>query len=240
MNKYAYLGLGLAFLGGVALGGGIGYKFAVSKLDDKYNEQMEAEIARTRAFYDRVNKTGDFETPESAAAALGLVDEAADALLSYQGHPAGYSFPEADAEDAAYDAAQEASEGVEDLVAEIEQHNVFETAVENRSADHPYQISMLEFAENETDYAQLSITYYAGDKVLTDDQDKPVESDRVIGLDNLERFGEDRVIYIRNERLQADYEVSKSDGKYAHQVLGFNHSDETFQSFHRRTRSADE
>jgi hypothetical protein len=256
MSKYSFLGLGLAFLGGVALGGGIGYKFSVSQLDDKYNELMEEEIARTRKFYERVHKAGDFETPAGAAEAMGVdipLEEAADALAGYQGkvdytkfyaHELSLNLDENPFVKAAGIPSEEAI-----VVGEPIEQNVFDQAEDigftKRDPDKPYQITMLEFAENETDYEQLSATYFAGDNVLTDDQDQPVDPmEPVVGFGrdaavNVDRFGGQNVIYVRNERLKTDYEVNKSDGKYAYEVAGFTHGDETFERRPRR-RSADE
>jgi hypothetical protein len=262
----AYIGLGLAFAGGAAVGFLVGNRVTIKALDAKYNEQMELEIARTRAFYERVNKAGDFETPASAAEALGVpvedaVAAAADAVIEYKGkvdytkfnvHNLSLDLDENIFTKAAGIPPEEAlkvGENREEVV--VEEHNVFQDHMDpedigfsERNPDHPYLITMLEFAENEevngVAHEQLEATYYAGDRVLTDDQDKPIQQpDPVVGLDNLERFGTNRVIYVRNERLKTDYQVNLSDGKYAYEVAGFTHSDETFERRPRR-RSADE
>lgn len=247
-NTQAFIGLGLAFLGGAALGAGLGYRIAVGKLDMKYNEQMEEEIARTRAHYERTYKAGDFETPASAAEALGVVGEAADALLTYQGLDEENKKAFLDARNR-FVPEDERIQDVEIVEEEsVEEHNVFEKSSEDygfspRDPERPYMITMIEFGENEPDHDQVSITYYAGDKILADDKDKPLaDADRCVGLDNLQKFGgmpDPTIILVRNERLRMDYEVNLREGKYAHEVAGFRHSDETFERRPRR-RSADE
>lgn len=244
MNNQLFAGLGLAFVGGVALGVGAGRYFTIKALDAKYNEIMEEEIARTKKFYERVNKTGDFATPESAAEALGIVGEAADALSNYQGnqttvrHPAGYEFPELDAEDAAEDATDEALF----TKAQDEIQNVFDTV--DRDTRKPYVITYDEFAANEDEYDQLSVTYFAGDGVLVDEQEKPISNGDLkqwIGVENLQEFDDSNLLMVRNEQLRTDYEISRSTGSYSHEVAGFNHSDETFRPMRRGIRrSADE
>lgn len=74
--------------------------------------------------------------------------------------------------------------------------------------DRPYVISPDEFGEIE-EYERISLIYYA-DQVLTDDNDEPVEDvDNVVGLESLTHFGEyeDDSVFVRNNRLKADYEI---------------------------------
>lgn len=252
-STQAFIGLGMAFVGGVALGAGIGYRVATSKLDLKYNEQMEAEIARTREYYEKKNKAGDFESPASAAEKLGIdpgLNEAAEALLTYKGE--GHLIKKDGVEVLEVSLNTEPNpfteaagiESIQDAEIVEEEHNVFEDAGDigfsERNPERPYLITMIEFGENEPDYDQVSITYYAGDKVVVDDKDKPIaDADRCVGLDNLQKFGtmpDPTIILVRNERLRMDYEVNLREGKYAHEVLGLMHSDEPFERRMRHPR----
>lgn len=79
---------------------------------------------------------------------------------------------------------------------------------ESMEKDKPYVISPEEFGEFE-DYETISLTYYA-DEVLADELDELVEDiDDVVGLDSLKTFGrhEDDSVFVRNDRLKADYEI---------------------------------
>lgn len=243
----------------LTIGAASGYRLATLRLNDKYNELMEAEIARTRKFYERVHKAGDFETPASAAEALGVdtdeaLDAAADAVVSYQGktdytkfnvHELSLNLDENPFTKAAGIPPEEAL-----IVGEPIEKNVFEQAEDigfsKPDPNRPYQITLLEYEENDKEYEMLSATYFAGDNILTDDQDQPVDPmEPVIGFGrdreaNVERFGDARVIHIRNERLKTDFEVNMSDGKYAYEVAGFTHGDETYERIKPRRRSADE
>ena len=72
----------------------------------------------------------------------------------------------------------------------------------------PYVISPDEFGELD-DYDTISLTYYA-DKVLTDENDEPIDDvDDIVGLDSLETLGEyeDDSVFVRNDRMKADYEI---------------------------------
>lgn len=71
----------------------------------------------------------------------------------------------------------------------------------------PYVISPDDFGE--TDYRTRTFTYYA-DKVLTDEDDEPVENiELFIGEDSLQRFGdyEDDSVHVRNDELRTDFEI---------------------------------
>jgi len=74
--------------------------------------------------------------------------------------------------------------------------------------DRPYVIPPEEFGELHG-YETISLTYYA-DNVLADELDELVEDvDDVVGLDSLKTFGryEDDSVFVRNDRLKADYEI---------------------------------
>lgn len=79
----------------------------------------------------------------------------------------------------------------------------------------PYTISYEEFGEK--DYETIGMTYYA-DKVLVEDiTDEVVEDiDETIGYDSLLHFGEyeEDMLYVRNDDLRTDYEISLSSRSY--------------------------
>ena len=88
---------------------------------------------------------------------------------------------------------------------------------EVEQVDRPYVISPDEFGEVQG-YDAISLTYYS-DGVLTDDDNEPVENvDDVVGDDFADHFGEyeDDSVFIRNDRLKADYEILKDRREYAH------------------------
>ena len=81
--------------------------------------------------------------------------------------------------------------------------------------EKPYVISPDEYGEMD-DYDLYSYTYYA-DKVLADENNEPIEDvDQRIGLESLNHFGEygDDSVYVRNDKLRADYEILLDDEKY--------------------------
>lgn len=91
------------------------------------------------------------------------------------------------------------------------------------------------FHENMEEYSQTSLTYYSEDNIVAEDMnetqpDRLVNQwERVLGSENL-KFGhgseDPDVVYIRNDKLQAYYEVNFASTSYAHHVLGLQHSDD--------------
>ena len=74
------------------------------------------------------------------------------------------------------------------------------------------------------DYDQLSFTYYSGDKVVTNDADKPMSEEDIaefLGSRKVfDHFGEyeDDSIFVRNAALKADIEILLFEGKYSEQL----------------------
>lgn len=82
----------------------------------------------------------------------------------------------------------------------------------------PRVIAPDEFGEMD-EYDQISLTYYA-DGTLTDEADRALderEVEETIGRENLRHFGEYEPdsVFVRNDRLKADYEILLSRGSYA-------------------------
>ena len=82
----------------------------------------------------------------------------------------------------------------------------------------PYVISPEEFGEMEDEgYETISLIYYA-DKVLTDDDNELVEDvENTVGTESLTHFGEyeDDSVFVRNDRLKADYEILLDTRNYS-------------------------
>lgn len=82
--------------------------------------------------------------------------------------------------------------------------------------DGPYVISPDECGEYD-DYEVLCWTYYA-DEYLADEDDELVDDiEGTIGYESLRHFGEyeDDVLYVRNDDLNTDYEITLDSRKYA-------------------------
>lgn len=94
----------------------------------------------------------------------------------------------------------------------------------------PYLISIDDFDAGYLGrYDTVSMTYYAIDDVLADDEEEMVmDVEHFIGADALEHFGaetaelsgDENTLYIRNEVLHCDYEVTRIYQSYHQVVLG--------------------
>jgi hypothetical protein len=92
----------------------------------------------------------------------------------------------------------------------------------------PYLISTEEFCEDYNSFQKLSLTYYIGDGVLLDDKQEPVpDKALVVGLDNVEVFEKSYdpdalvIFYVRNHRLEIDFEVAIHEDSWVNSVLHY-------------------
>lgn len=82
----------------------------------------------------------------------------------------------------------------------------------------PFVISRFVYAYDEegTSYEKITLTYYPDDRVLLDDEEDPIEDvGNTVGWRNLSQFGNEsedpNVVFVRNRRLETDFEVIKED-----------------------------
>lgn len=94
--------------------------------------------------------------------------------------------------------------------------------VEERSGDGPYILHQDEFFANQKGYRQLQLEWYEGDKILADEQQKPIYGpEKVVGHLYFGRGSYDPdVVYIRNDANKAEYEIHRNTGHYLVEVLG--------------------
>lgn len=240
--------VGVASVASAAVGATAGYRVAASKLEKKYDEIVQQEIEDAKNFYSRINKTNaegeKLSLEEVAKDRLG--EDAAAALRSYGGvYAGGVVEPPVETEDELI---------AEEVVVEkttVTQRNVFsdkahvadqdsgwdfEAELARRSGDKPYVISEEEFLKNDSNYDQVALTYFEEDDVLVDEGDDLVPDSDIVGEDNLMRFGQGTKdkngLFVRNEELETDFEIKRSNGSYTREVLGFiEHSDKRTRKF---------
>lgn len=96
----------------------------------------------------------------------------------------------------------------------------------DRSPDRPYVITEAEFRIDRPEFEKDSLIYYAGDDKLAEENGNFIpDKNGTAGNENLRRFfgygsGDERLLYIRNERVLSDFEITLHDGKYDIEVLG--------------------
>jgi hypothetical protein len=98
----------------------------------------------------------------------------------------------------------------------------WEEELAKRNPTGPYIIHQEEFYANEKNYHQTSLTFYAVDEELVDEDNAPVYNhSSVTGeLKFGHGSGQNNVVYIRNEELRAEYEVTRLDASYEQEVMG--------------------
>jgi hypothetical protein len=94
-----------------------------------------------------------------------------------------------------------------------------------RDPHGPYVISIDEYMDDNHPFTKIELTYFDGDDTLIDSMSNIVsEIDETVGRKNLSKWGEGTTapdqVYIRNERLEADIELTKDDQTYTRVILG--------------------
>jgi hypothetical protein len=241
----------------LALGAGVSYLISAKRLEKKYQKLADEQVASVKARYSVIHKSGeslteladkypDEEKAEDSKTAKAIIVE--NQYISYDRVETVTEAPEASV-DSAVSAAVVVEESSRD--AELVHHNIFESdnpdtyfdfaeELERRATkpDSPHVITKDEFDENESEYDQNRLVYFDGDDVLADSNDQPItDVDNVVGYENLLRFGhgsgDPNIVYVRCPKLELDFELIHSDGKFAKEVLGFDDG-ETLQHSQRR------
>ena len=252
-----YLGLGLA--AGAAAGALIAFRIAYRKAELKYQEITEQEIAEMRQHYH--DKVVAFESANGKADLEEIVKERGYSVEEVSTEPPMAVTPPRSVIDSSQDVvdaeaeAHEPEEVVEDSEPEV--RNIFEDAKvddawdaererRQRSPLSPYVIHRDEREEFAEHYDDVTFTYYEADDVLCNERDEvvdPDERDRLIGEANLEKFGrgsgDASIVYIRNDKLEMQFEVVRSPNSYAEEVHGFDPPPE-IRHAHRRRGSFDD
>lgn len=238
--------IGATALISAGLGLVAGYKLAVHRLNDVYNEQMEEELSKTRAYYER--NTPKFPDPVQAVKALRpeevveVKEQARQAAVEMSDEEVSEETLEKVIEGLKYHKITPAIPKRESVVEVKEQviteHNVFagdtlspeddenyEEAMADRENQDIYLVTQEEHMENPHEFREVTLTYYEGDSILVDEEERPIQKyEKLIGEKENLQFGrwsgDPNVVYIRNETLGVEVEILRSTGKYSVEVAG--------------------
>ena len=116
--------------------------------------------------------------------------------------------------------------GVEEIIVEERLEWDYESETGKRDPSIPYIIHRDEFENaRATGFTQVAYVYYEDDDILVDEGDSIItDKYALIGMDTLDfghGSGNPMIVYIRNERIQMDFEVNLVRDSYEHAVLGF-------------------
>lgn len=226
-----------AFLIGTGIGGSLTYVLAKRRLETKYGQIADDEIAEMREHYNAKGRALEAEYAKKPVE--DLVKER------------GYSSPDSDTtkppmavpppagvvEDS--DDREAAEREVHERLRAPEERNVFDEHGDfewdwhkerrGRAPDVPYVIHYDEREEMDG-YDIHTLTYYEGDDVMCNERDEIIDPDdrnALVGEKNLERFGhgsnDPSVVYVRNDKLELVYEVVRSPNSYSEEVHGIKH-----------------
>lgn len=250
-NPYVIIGVALTF---GSLGAFGGYKLSQKRLRVYYEDIANAEIEEAKNYYGHLRKDGVASDPEALlrdlhgddAVPTEAYEKAVEAHKQYSGIEPSTSKDDvmsAEEVNLHHKHGVDPRPPVEEIVT-VERKHTFERSkpVEDdpfdysqeillRSGDKPYVLTHDEFYEGEKDYEQTHLTYYQGDDVLVDERDQVIpDEESIVGNDNLTRFGhgskDENIVFVRNENLEVDFEVTRSFGKYSIEVMGLDDDDD--------------
>lgn len=239
--------IGSGVLFGAFVGSFATHFFLNKFLKTKYEKIADEEIANMKDHYDRKIRAVENEREKEK---LGEVREEiktrqeandGDGVTPYHQMYQGGSEPDKPAHP---DAPQVTNifQNKEDPEVEMDDAWNYELELANRDPKVPYVIHRDEYNEdNEAEgYEKHALTFFEGDDVLCKEDDSIItDQDGVVGLGNLSRFGhgsgDPNIVYIRNEELKVDLEVTHSDNKYAVDVAGFQEDELQHSSMRRRS-----
>ncbi len=232
-------------------------KLADEQIEDVKNHYLvfqkdKGDLAELAAKYPDTERTA---TPEEVAEAESIIDR--EGYIPYDKIKTQVTPPATpvDMIHSAEKIVQEASAVSEEIVRNIwesddpDTYFDFEEELQRREdrPEFPFVITKEEFDQAEADYQQGSLTYFDGDNILIDDTDKPCDLDFTIGAENVLRFGhgsgDKNIVYIRNPKLELDFEVTQSLGTFTKEVLGYDGGESELKHAHRRPqrmRASDE
>lgn len=233
--KFLPISIGIVSFGvGVGVGTGISYilnrrkkTFGSHKVEYVGRDLTSEEIEELRkAVDDTIVPNGAiFDTVDELAA---VVDENNDddAVVRHPSHI-----------DPAEFIAQKLKESMttvdesEDEEPDLEERNIFagadddwdlEEELKGRGTDQPYILHKDEFYAEESGLSQFTLSYYEGDDIMADEDDKPVYN--YIHTTGPLKFGhgsgDPNVFYVRNAKFKAEYEILKVEGLFSVEVLG--------------------
>lgn len=220
---------------GLAVGAIAGFKYAEKTLTEKFEERLAEELAGEREMIERMARV---KAQKNVASPTRAFREKAEGLADARRllHEQGYAPADAVLEETIV----ESSVTIEGVPLEDDEFD-YAHEVSQRTAETPYVITHDEFLENEREFAQVTIVYYSGDQTLADEREEPItDLNYTVGAENLMRFGhgsrDSNIVYVRNERLELDFEIQRSYGTYAQEVMGYTQEERTAQALQNRVK----
>lgn len=204
MNKSLFA---VVFLSGGAIGAFAGYKLALRGLRGEFEEALEVETSAIAARYAARQK---YASPQDAVDALSMPAEVTEIIEEYQGKKEPVAYHKITP------SKVQAAEKAEVVKPEpVVEENIFDKPIELGPI---YVIPQLEYEVGGGDNQKVNLTWYVEDSVLADFDDQIYQVPADLIGDALDRFGEGNddpeVVYIRNTKIDIDYELVRDPGSY--------------------------
>lgn len=208
-----------AFLGGAAVGAVVGAKLIERKLSLEFEQRLETETNAVRSFYGAIQKK-EHPSPPDRLLSTQQADLYAAAINEERAQKGKNPV--------AYHKITPAEEDVTETVKQYDEVRTKTMNVFDGEKERPaeiYQITEKEFTDGESNYLQPTLTWYAGDGVLTDEHEEPMEDfEKTVGKFTDADFGrqssDENTLHVRNEILQLEFEIVRHEGKFSEVVLG--------------------
>lgn len=230
MKKALQLTLYLTGTGaaGIGLGYLAGWYFTKTKYEEilqvrqKEFDQPDAEVASEKTYSTEEKKPNLLDT---AAEAYEKTEEKVHIPTKEELEQLSLDIEHERQESRRYDALSDVYSGnptINTVVAEQADDSV-EPAMYKDYISGPQLIRFWEYTDG--DFKKVDLTYFEGDDVLMDEDERIIRDiDGTIGLESLKNFGyynpDPKVVYVRNNRLEVDFEVMRDEGSFAEQILG--------------------
>lgn len=194
---------------GIAIGGAAGYFVTKKALQAKYELEVDEQIRDVKEYYRLLRKDLPIEELEVRDEKETVNEKLVQALKTEP------TYSEMIVE---YAGDDEPEESEEPMIEEPED--------EERDPSKPYIISIEEYMQDRPNYDKNTLTYFEEDDVTCDERESVIpDAENVIGTEALTRFGDksknENAVYVRNEELEADFEILLDKRSYSEVVLGF-------------------
>lgn len=196
----------LSFGAGLAVGIGATYIY----MKQKYEEKLSEQIQEVRKHYQKKRERSKpkKEKDEKFANRFEEAEERGKDRIAYESIAKRYQ-------------------------GSVEQRPVDPAEQESPSEDEPEEELFIvpeEKLEIYDNFEEISLTYYAEDDILCDDQEQVIEDPEAIIGDALTKFGVKSgypdTVYVINKRVRAIFEILMVEGSYQEIVLGMKNDEE--------------
>ena len=207
-----------------SLGAGLGYILGLRKEDENVEEPYEIPDNQMSLFESIELPDPQPEEDMELAFKDVIFEEDKEVRLVQAPAMAPYTHHELDW-DAELAVDEDEDEDAEPIVDNVFAHSDdwdYDAELATRTSEDPYILHQDEFINGEMEYDQSTLVYYAGDDIMADESDTPLYGypSRLGEL----KFGhgstDKAVVYIRNEKLHAEWEVLLHTGRFEVEVLG--------------------